>query len=180
MKTILTIAHLGPRKGVDRLIRSMLWVDPEASLKIVGRDRANCLKDLLTLRQELNLEERVEFLGELSRQEVEAELERADVFALASRQEGLGLVVLEAMKAGLPCVVSRIQPLTEMVVHNETGYTVDNEIGFQIYLNALLSFPEHGEWMGAQGRKRVQEHFSKERMFDRLKSLYKEVSKNAP
>ena len=59
------------------------------------------------------------------RLEIRDWLERADVFVHTSRWEGFGIVLLEAMLAGLPIVATRVSAVPEVVVDGETGILVE-------------------------------------------------------
>ena len=74
------------------------------------------------LARELGLDDAVVLPG---RVEPRAWLERADVFAHTSRWEGFGIVLLEAMLAGLPVVATRVSAVPEIVADGETGMLVD-------------------------------------------------------
>lgn len=74
------------------------------------------LKELVA---ELNLQDEIEFL--VNKTHVASVLSEADLFVLPSRYEGLGLVVLEAMAAGSPVIVSNIDGPAELVCHGENG-----------------------------------------------------------
>ena len=96
--TILCVAHLYPRKDVGTLIAAMARLPSDAVLRIVGTG-----PELARLRRqagELKLERRVEFLGHVAFDRLAGEYGRADIFCLPSRQEGFGIVFLEAMAAG--------------------------------------------------------------------------------
>lgn len=67
----------------------------------------------------------VEFLGEVSEERKQAELVRASAFLLPSRAEGFGLVYLEAMRLGRPCLVSDCDAGREVVNPPEAGIAVD-------------------------------------------------------
>ena len=70
------------------------------------------------LADELGLTDAVVLPGRL---ETRDWLERADVFAHSSRWEGFGIVLLEAMLAGLPVVATRVSAVPEIVVDGKTG-----------------------------------------------------------
>jgi len=94
------------RKGVEELLRACPAVRsrrPEARLSIVGDgpDRPR----LEALAGELGLRESVVFRGIVSETEKESELARCQVFALPGQREGFGLVYVEAMRFGRPCLV---------------------------------------------------------------------------
>jgi glycosyltransferase involved in cell wall biosynthesis len=175
-----SIGRLEPRKAHDRLIRAMpalLEQVPNASLMIAGHDPWGYSKDLHALIAELGLEEQVRLVG--FQADVASFLGALDVFAFASRSEGFGQVVIEAMAAGKPVVASKISPLTQIVADGETGLLVEPERpgAFARALSWLLTHPEEAQHMGMQGRERIYSHFSAEKMVAKVMSLYDELAR---
>jgi glycosyltransferase involved in cell wall biosynthesis len=173
-----SIGRLEPRKGHDRLIQAMSAVCkqvPRASLLIAGHDPWGYGKTLQALIEELRLEEQVRLVG--FQTGVAAFLNALDVFAFASRSEGFGQVVIEAMAAGKPVVATGIPPLTEIVKDGETGLLVDpdDSRGFASAIVWLLTHPEQAQQMGKRGQERVYSHFSAEKMTNETLSLYEEL-----
>ena len=104
-------------------------------------------------------------------------LERADVFVHSSRWEGFGIVLLEAMLAGLPVVATRVSAVPEVVVDGETGLLVEagDHAGLATHLEALLTDRERAAALGEAGRQRALTEFSVGRMADRTLAVYDEV-----
>lgn len=107
---ILTVSRLSASdnyKGVDHLIEAMpaiLKKTPDAKLRIVGRgDDSQRLQDAV---RKLGLSASVEFAGFVDDVRLRHEFERCTLFALPSAKEGFGLVYLEAMAQGKPCVAA--------------------------------------------------------------------------
>ena len=111
------------------------------------------------------------------RVEPAAWLERADVFAHTSRWEGFGIVLLEAMLAGLPVVATRASAVPEIVVDGETGLLVapGDAAGVAAALTALLGDESRRRTLGAAGRARALGEFSVARMADRTAAVYESV-----
>jgi glycosyltransferase involved in cell wall biosynthesis len=82
-------------------------------------------RELRRLVADLKLEDRVRFLG--VRKDVGDLLSASDVFAFPSRAEALGLALLEAMAAGLPCVASSVGGITDIVTDGDNGLLVQTE-----------------------------------------------------
>ncbi len=106
---ILSIGTLIPRKGHDLLLRALarLW-DLDWHLTIAGasdRDQVHA-HGLMALTEELNLGPRVRFAGEVTGQNLKALWRGADIFALATHYEGYGMAIAEALKRGIPPVVT--------------------------------------------------------------------------
>jgi len=105
---ILSVAVLTPRKGHDLLLRALARLfDLEWSLTIAGsaRDRAYA-ENLHALAAQLGIEARVRFAGAVVADELETLWRNADLFALATQYEGYGMAIAEALKRGLPVVIT--------------------------------------------------------------------------
>ena len=125
---VLSISRLSRSddyKGINHLIEAMPLVRskfPDARLRIVGRGDA--LEGLRALADRLGAGRAVDFTGFLSDAELAAEFRRCRLFALPSQKEGFGLVYLEAMAHGRPCLGAREGGVPE-VITDGTGVLVD-------------------------------------------------------
>jgi glycosyltransferase involved in cell wall biosynthesis len=174
-----TVGRLEPIKGHDILIRAMPFVVrqfPQTMLLIAGHDPWGYGRVLKGLTAQLGLGEHVRFLG--FQDDVPSFLHALDVFAFASRSEGFGQVVIEAMAAGKPVVVSRIAPLTEIVVDGESSLWAESENpeSFAEKIIWLFSHPEEARAMGRRGKERVYTLFSASRMVEETVHTYERVS----
>jgi glycosyltransferase involved in cell wall biosynthesis len=175
--TILFIGREFERKGGDVLLEAFGIVrrtHPEARLIIVGpRDR-------------VAVPEGAEWLGFLDRTApadwavLRNAFERATVFTLPSRHEPFGLVVLEAMYAGLPVVATRIGALAEMVDDTRTGLLVaPGDAGDLASAVLRVSQGHQAFTMGLAGRERAQRTYSWQRVTEAIGSVIREhVSPN--
>jgi len=111
------------------------------------------------------------------RRDVPELLRAFDVFALASRWEGLPRVFPQAMAAGLPIVATRVDGAPDAITPGENGWLVDvgDMAAMARYLRALADDPALARRMGAAGRARVDE-FAVERMVEELAELYTTLS----
>ena len=125
---ILTVTRLtfaDRYKGVQHLIEAMPAIRaavPGATLRIVGR--GDDLPRLQMLCHRLGLAGAVEFLGFVPDRQLMVELRTCRLFALPSKKEGFGLVFLEAMAQGRPCLGARAGGIPE-VITADTGVLVD-------------------------------------------------------
>jgi glycosyltransferase involved in cell wall biosynthesis len=153
--SILCVAHLYPRKDVATLLAAMTRLKADAVLKIVGigPEKAN----LERRAQRLGLGERVAFLGHVSFDRLAVEYRGADVFCLPSRQEGFGIVFLEAMAAALPIVAVRAAAVPEVVEDGECGMLVPpgDADALASALDRLLGDADERRRMGSEGARRV-------------------------
>jgi glycosyltransferase involved in cell wall biosynthesis len=173
-----SLGRLEPRKGHDRLIQAMpvaLERNPNAHLLIGGHDPLGYGKNLQALIDQLKLDRHVKLAG--AQYDVPSFLNALDVFVFASRSEGFGQVLVEAMAAGKPVLASKIPPITEIVRDGETGLLVDPDDpqAFGNAISWLLRHPEQAQQMGNRGRNRVYSQFSALRMADETLSLYESL-----
>lgn len=123
---------------------------------------------------------RMLFTGE--RQDVEALLPGLDVFAMASRYEGLPCAIVEAMGAGLPVVATAVNAVPDVVVAGETGLLVPpgapdllgRAVGY------LLDHPAEAARLGATGRSRLGEELSPDALAAVLRHAYGRPGIGAP
>jgi len=111
---VVCVGSLEPVKGQDTLLRAMSFI-PDAVLVLVGDGTLSV--QLHALADELGIASRVRFLGR--RTDVPQLLKAADLYVQASRWEGFGIAVLEAMAAGIPVLASDVPGLAH--VTGDTG-----------------------------------------------------------
>jgi phosphatidylinositol alpha 1,6-mannosyltransferase len=104
----------------------------------------------------------VKVLGKKSPLELAEIYRNAMFFALASDEEGLGIVLLEAMASGLPVVSTACGGPESIVVHGETGILVPTRDAARLCdaMSKLVADPALRKQMGSAGYIRVVEHFS--------------------
>jgi glycosyltransferase involved in cell wall biosynthesis len=172
---ILAIGRLIEQKDHATLLDAFARVrgaQPRARLAILGWGRLEA--ETKERARALGLADAVLLPG---RVEPSAWLNRADVFAHTSRWEGFGIVLLEAMLAGLPIVATRVSAIPEIVVDGVTGVLAEpgDAAAIAAALSALLADPQRRRELGEAGRRRAQEEFSVARMTDRTIEVYEGV-----
>lgn len=169
--TILVVTRLtfsDRYKGVEHTIQAMPRIRaeiPDATLRIVGR--GDDLPRLQQLRDQLGLRPAIEFLGYVDDHRMAEELRSCTLFALPSEREGFGLVFLEAMANGRPCLGARAGGIPE-VITPETGVLVPYGDVPAIADAAIAALRR--DWDEAAILDRARE-FSYSRFKDRLASL---------
>lgn len=160
---LLFVGRLRIRKGVEVLLealarRSTLGGSPRLLVAGEGEHRAA----LERRARELGLgDPEVRFLGRVSSGQVRFLLERARALVVPSTYEGMPLVVLEAMAAGVPVIASRVSGIPEVVVEGETGWLVpcEDPAALAGALGAALSDPDAARARGEAGRRRVEARY---------------------
>jgi glycosyltransferase involved in cell wall biosynthesis len=140
---LLTSGSLIPRKGMDTLIKLMRrFSKEEFNIKLLilgeGPERA-------ALEHLAEYDDRIVFLGFKEKQDIPYYFRVADLFLFASRYDGWGLVINEALAAGLPVVASTAcRAANELIKHGVNGFLCDAEDidSFEKYTKELLSNAE--------------------------------------
>jgi glycosyltransferase involved in cell wall biosynthesis len=158
-QTILYAGVLLPVKGLHHLVTAFaqLAADfPPAKLTIVGPDEdRKYAKEIRQMVASLGLEERVQFVGAVSQEDLAHRMACAYVLVLPSLSEGLGRVVLEAMAVGTAVVATRVGGIPELVTDGRTGMLV-NAGDVEMLANRLrwaLEHPAALRTMGERARK---------------------------
>lgn len=163
----LFMARLHPRKGLRVLVEAFRRAAvPRARLVIAGPDEG-ALAEIMPL-----LNKRILVTGYLDGAERLGAFAAADVFTLPAVGEGLPMVVLEAMAAGLPVIVSPGCNLPEVMDYN-AGVEVPPEVEpLADVLRALFTNPDARATMGAAARELVLSRFTWEGVGEQLEALY--------
>ncbi len=114
---VITVGELIPRKNHETCLRALAKL-PGVTLLFCGTGRDE--EALRARAQALNGSDRARFLG--FRTDVAALLSASDAFLFPSLQEGLPVSLMEAMAAGLPCVVSNVRGSADLIAEGEGGY----------------------------------------------------------
>jgi phosphatidyl-myo-inositol dimannoside synthase len=161
-------------KGHDELLECWPIVMQQVSgaqLVIVGRgDDAERLR---AKAGELGIASNALFTGFVSDHTLDAIRKRVAMFALPSRGEGFGLVYLEAMRAGLPCLGGTEDAARDVIVDGKTGVLSDPRNRTELAGNIvrLLRSPELRAVYGAEGKRRFEEEFTFTRYCERLRAV---------
>jgi phosphatidyl-myo-inositol dimannoside synthase len=133
---------------------------PTAELWIVGD--GDLRPDLETLVSALGSECGIRFFGRVSDEEKEQLLQRCRVMALPSRGEGFGLVYLEAMRLGRPCLVSTLDAGREVVNPPEAGLSADprDPRALADAVCRLLTPGQAWDEWSLRARQRYEQHFT--------------------
>jgi glycosyltransferase involved in cell wall biosynthesis len=163
---ILSIGQWIPRKGFDVLIEAVMRLSSEIDLRLdilTDSVTPNLPTGVIHVHRSVSDAEKLQFLAD------------ADLFVLANRHvgpdfEGFGYVVLEAMHAGLPCIVGQDGGPAELIRHGLDGLVVD-AASVEALVDALRTLcldSDLRQRMGASARGRASDEFSESAFQNRM------------
>jgi glycosyltransferase involved in cell wall biosynthesis len=177
---VLAVGRLDdPRKNIEMLVEAFAIVRERlgtcARLVLAGERPPT--PAVMTLARRLGVADAIELRLSLSTEELARLYRMADVFAVSSDEEGLGIAALEAMASGVPVVATRCGGPETSVVDGETGYLVPigGRVATADRLMAIISDRHLRGRMGRAARERVAEHFSLEKAGARFLATYDEL-----
>lgn len=143
---ILSVGLLAERKGHDILLDALSQIkDLQWQAVIVGKAHsADVAYNLASQSARLGLTDRVVFAGEVNAQALESYYNSAYMFALATRYEGYGMVLSEAMQFGLPIVSCAVGAVPETVGDAGILTPADDPTRFAHALREMLEDPKTG------------------------------------
>ena len=172
---LLFLSRINWKKGLDRLIPAMSYITG-IHLVIAGNDEEDYMPELETMAKKQGVRDRITFTGPVYGDAKKALLKHAAALVLPSYSENFGNVVLEAMAAGCPAVVTPEVGVADIVKEYGAGIVVGGSpkvLGKQ--LRDLLSNPELLKEMGRRGEKAAREHFTWEAVAGLMEGSYMDI-----
>ncbi len=173
--TIVFLKNEWRRGGLDNLIKALSLLDStiRPHLQVGGVSEERDIKEIKQIWSDAALEGRLEFLGMVPRNKVAEILRSADLIAIPSRLEALGVVFLEALACGVPALGTHTGGIPEVLAQGKAGYLCEacTPEAIAVELKRFLSNPVLREQKRLAGLQHVK-HFSTERMYRELNSLF--------
>lgn len=169
-----TLSRLAANKRVDWVLRAFARVlvrHPDSSLDILGTgpERSN----LEALVDSLGIRHAVRFLGYVEEKDLDAAFSQMDYFAFASESETFGIVLAQAMAAGLPIAVTDSSCLPEVVTDGENGCVGSNSPeGLADAMLRLMESPETADRIARANRRKAEEEYDWDRIANRYAQLF--------
>lgn len=178
---VLFVSRLVKRKGADTLIRALAAFRDCLALVVGDGPEA---KGLERLAREMEVEDRVFFIGAVSDEDLPEYYAAADVFCMPCTTrfggldtEGFGIVYLEAQASGLPCIAGRCGGSAEAVEDRVSGFVLDEPDARAVALaiRRLRKDPVLCARLGGAGRERAEFLFSPHAAAEELNAAVEEI-----
>lgn len=180
----VTVCRLVEKKGLEygiQAIAKLATINPNIEYKIIGDGILK--EELQQLVRSLDIDNIVKILDPKDQQEIVEILNNSHIFLAPSvtsqkgDQEGIPVVLMEAMASGLPVVSTQHSGIPELVENGVSGFLVpERDVdALAEKLGYLIEHPEIWAKMGKSGRTYVEEHYNIDKLNDRLVEIYQQL-----
>jgi len=177
---VLFTGRLIERKGLEYLLQAVPSVLQQHDAKFIITGNGDQRPRLEALCSELGLEQAVEFVGFLSKEDLQTEYARCDVWVNPGivdswgDAEGLGVGSIEAYNYHKPVIASAVGGIPDTVIDGETGYLVPQKdiTALASAICNLLAQPEKARQFGRNGYQFALRTFSWDRIIEKMELLY--------
>jgi glycosyltransferase involved in cell wall biosynthesis len=170
---VLFIGRLDRQKGYDLLIEAARALEDVVDVHIVGAS-------VISKYDGSGLPSNVSLLGWMDRNQIENQLEQADLVVIPSRWEAFGLVALEAMRAAKPIIAFRVGALPEIVEDRVTGVLCGPVSAGQLIQGFREILKLDLPAMGQRGHERFRQLYDIEKTHRVLHQVYTEIRRGEP
>lgn len=180
-----------PVKGFHYLLEAfaeVVKVYPDATLAVPGNSyldrspeallrKSSYQKHLVKLTRKYDLEDRIEFLGDLSAEQMTAAYLSANVFVLPSTIENSPNSLGEAMLLGVPCAASDVGGVTTMLVHGQEGYVYQPSAPYVLayFIKKIFAMERSAENLGAAAKTHAVVTHHPQTNLETLLAIYKTI-----
>ncbi|WLR56568.1 N-acetyl-alpha-D-glucosaminyl L-malate synthase BshA [Mesobacillus subterraneus] len=171
-KVVIHVSNFRPVKRVQDVIKTFAGIAEKMPAKLLLVGDGPEMKIVCNLASELGIRDKVLLLGKQER--VEELYSLSDLMLLLSEKESFGLVALEAMACGVPCIGTNVGGIPEVIVDGKTGYICELGHIEEITEKAieLLSNPEIHKQFAENSIERAEKSFSAEQIVSEYESIY--------
>ncbi|MBE9175015.1 glycosyltransferase [Synechocystis salina LEGE 06155] len=179
---ILFLSRLHPKKGLELLINALAKLaNQRFTFVIAGSGDPDYEMSLRQLVSESGLGDRTRMLGFIEGEKKDLVLQGSDLFTLTSYSENFGVAVLEALAAGLPCVVTPGVALSEVIKQQDLGIVPElNEASISAAILNCLNHPDRIKEIGDRASKFIFEHYTWDKIATNLAQIYEAIIHNQP
>jgi glycosyltransferase involved in cell wall biosynthesis len=167
------------RKGVQPLLEAvpkLIQAKPDYKLVIVGDGPKR--EEMQQIVHSKGLEDSIDLTGAQTPDEVREWMQRAKIFVLPSLEEGMGVVLLEALACGTPCVATKVGGIPD-VINDRVGLLVpaNDSQALAMAMIRLIDDTKLWETMNKNAPKLAREKYSEDKQVVELVKMYREVLK---
>ena len=180
--TLLFLSRLHLKKGIDNLLAAWERINPHNwQLIIAGSGEEDYVKAIRFHIETLGVGRTVQLVGAIEG-EAKWNLYRiSDLFVLPTFSENFGIVVAEALAAGLPVITTKAAPWSDLVTH-QCGWWIDVGVDplVETLNKAMALSPGERQAMGQRGRQLIEQNYTWEQTARKLMDVYEAILNDRP
>ncbi|WP_026103141.1 glycosyltransferase [Pseudanabaena sp. PCC 6802] len=179
---ILFLSRLHPKKGLDYLIPALgKLTHHRFTFAIAGNGSKEYEAEIENLLVSHGIRDRTHLMGFVEGETKNMLMQGADLFALTSHSENFAVVVLEALAAGIPVLVTPGVALAKVVQQQQLGYVPELDVtAIASALDRYLNNPQAGIDMGDRARQIVCEKYAWKRIALDMQQIYTDILQQKP
>jgi glycosyltransferase involved in cell wall biosynthesis len=176
-KIVLYIGRFDGLKGLDLLLNAHKLLENESAdeylLLLAGEGEEKARLQELAKRLEIR---KIKFIGALPHSEIAEMINCADVFALASKSEGMPIALLEALACGIPAISTNVGQISDIVKNGYNGFLIEGRDP-QVFKQKIAELIETGESLKKNCIESVRQ-YSSSIVSEKLVALYSKMTEN--
>lgn len=176
-KDLIFVGHVIPQKGVFELVESIILMEQNVNLTIVGPFEDSIKEKLMTIAQKKDFGSWLRFNGVMSRGEILELMQKSYALVLPSYSEGFPNVILESLACGCPVISTNVGAIPEMLSIGK-----DSQCGLCIpihdidslkdSINYLYANPNKRTEFAINGKKKVLENYTMSCVYKQYDSIW--------
>lgn len=172
-------SRISPGKGYEEFLQAAKILKTEFPKKICfiaaggkSKNEEDYFNDIILLTHELGLDNTIKYIG--FRENIPEVLSIIDIFVFPSHEESFGVLLIEAMAAGLPAVASNNAGIPDIEINGETGILIPPKDAVKLAdaIRRLIIDKELRSRLGSAARKRAEGIFNIDDALDKLEKFY--------
>jgi len=177
---LLYIGRIDTHKRIDNLIKTVSILVKKGlkiKLNIIGPDWKRIVPQLMELINKLDLAQYVKLLGKLSDQDLLNETSKAHIFVSASEYESFGISAVEALAAGIPCVLNNIDSFKQFLDNQDCGNITDfnNQQEAAAAIEKIINLNNDDYLRLSSNAKISAQRYAWKSVANKILSIYKET-----
>ena len=181
-RCLLYLSRIDPKKNIEALLEALALVKkeiPDIALVICGDGDKNYISELKSQALKLNVADCIAWAGHVGGPMKASALGAAELFVLPSFSENFGIAPVEALSAGLPCVLGKGVAVAERVAEVGAGLSVEpTPAAFAAGILSLMQNPDVHAKACIQAKELAKTDYGVDTMGDRLLALYQRLSRD--
>ncbi len=172
---LITTSRLVEKNGIEDIIKALKYLDKKYKLFILGTGPLE--ERLRRITKDLDLEDRVKFLGQKDHKDIPDYINVSKVFIRPSLSEGMGNSFIEAMAAGIPVIGTRVGGIPDFIKDGETGLfcEVNSPQSIAEKVTEYINNPKRTDKIVETAQKLVREKYDWDLIAEKMKNIFEKL-----